>query len=258
MANAAEDRRPVGNRSGVVFLAVTIAVAAATIGFVLTQFVLVGDDTSYPAFRVIAAGDIAASATIGSAHRTADLLADHNLVLTLGDHAYPDGTPNQFAQHYDPTWGEYRDITRPTPGNHDYRSSGYFEYFGAAAGSGEGYYAFEQAGWQFLSLNSNCEIVSCSRSSDQVEWLDRTLADSDATCQLAYFHHPRISIGNYVETPSVGPLWKGLYADGVELVLNGHDHNYQRWTPMTPDLTPRDDGVQQFIVGTGAGRFVSA
>jgi hypothetical protein len=218
---------------------------------------------------IAAAGDIAcdpgsavfnggAGTATACRHRyTSDLLAGVDAVLTLGDIQYEDATLAKFRQSYDPTWGRFKGITRPSAGNHEYLTpgaSGYFDYFGAAAGArSEGWYSFDIGKWHLIALNSNCSKVGgCGPGSPQYEWLRADLAQSTAMCTAAYWHHPRFADGQYADNSAYQPFWQLLYNDGAEVVLNGHDHNYQRYAPMTPTGT-RDDakGIRQFIVGTG-------
>lgn len=134
------------------------------------------------------------------------------------------------------------------------RLRGTSNYFGSRAGDrNRGYYSFDIGSWHFVALNSNCSKVGgCGPGSAQYEWLKADLASSPASCTAAYWHHPRFSSGQYADNSSYQPFWQLLYADGAEVVLNGHDHNYQRYAPMTPSGA-RDDlrGIREFVVGTG-------
>lgn len=214
-------------------------------------------------FVVMGAGDIACeppSLPFGSScheYATSELLASADLVLTFGDNQYQDATLDKFLRSYDRSWGRFKAKTRPAPGNHDYLSagaSGYFDYFGVLAGQrGQGYYSFDAGGWHFIALNSECsDVGGCGPGSLQYEWLRRDLAASTAPCTAAYWHHPRFSAGKYHDDSRYQPFWNLLYADGAEVVMAGHDHNYQRYAPMTPSGA-RDDarGIRQFVVGTG-------
>jgi hypothetical protein len=213
---------------------------------------------------VVAAGDIASCESNGD-EATAHLLARiRGTVLTLGDNAYEDGTPAEFRQCYDPSWGKYKARTRPAPGNHDYSggeagigtAKGYFGYFRKIAGiPGKGYYSYNLGQWHLISLNSNCaEVGHCVSSSPQMRWLKANLAaNHDKRCTLAYFHHPRFSSGvEHGSSEEVKPLWDALYEAGVDVVLNGHEHNYERFAPQDPN--GRADptlGIREFVVGTG-------
>jgi len=213
-----------------------------------------------PSPAVIAgAGDIAARGS--SAELTARLLDEVNpdVVYTTGDNAYPDGAVADYASWYAPTWGRHKTKTRPTPGNHDYRQPGagpYFDYFGGLAGErGKGYYAYSLGSWRLYALNSN---ISMAAGSPQETWLRADLAANPSACALAYWHHPRFSAGHYGDDTSSEPIWDALYDAGAELVLNGHDHNYQRYVPMRPDGTmDTARGIREFVVGTGGNGHYS-
>jgi len=179
------------------------------------------------------------------------------IVFTTGDNVYSGGTAEEFGSCYAETWGRFKDRTRPSAGNHEYEASdasGYFGYFGNAAGAqGEGYYSYEAGDWQVLALNSNCdEIGGCQEGSPQELWLREELASSDAQCTLAYWHHPLFSSGDHGGDTSVQPLFQALYEDGAELVINGHDHNFERFAPQDPEGTHDPvSGIRQFVAGTG-------
>ncbi|WP_051293666.1 metallophosphoesterase family protein [Pseudoduganella violaceinigra] len=214
---------------------------------------------------VYAAGDIAdcrySRAADSGAAATAALIAKgdpHALILSLGDHTYPNGTPAEFRDCYAPTWGQFRERTRPAPGNHEYgsgRADGYFDYFGELAGPrGRGYYSFDKSGWHFISLNSDLDAASHQR---QLVWLKDDLAASKTRCALAYWHAPMYSSGGHVPTTRMQDVWRVLHEAGVELVLSGHDHDYERLAPMDADGRPDPmRGVRQFVVGTG-GAFLT-
>ena len=211
---------------------------------------------------VIAAGDIARCDSEGD-ESTAELLeGTKGTILTLGDNVYENGTPKEFVNCYGPTWGRFKARTRPTLGNHEVHTagaSGYFDYFGKAAGKkGEGYYSYDLGGWYLIALNSNCqEVGGCDAGSRQVRWLKHELADNRSRCILAYFHYPLFSSGNYRPgIASMKPIWEALYSAGADVVLNGHDHNYQRFAPQNPDggASP-EHGIREFVVGTGGGNL---
>jgi hypothetical protein len=207
---------------------------------------------------VIAAGDIADCATEDD-EATAGLVGGiEGTILTLGDHAYESGTSADFAECYDPYWGRFKARTRPSPGNHEYETagaSGYFDYFGAAAGDPDkGYYSYDLGSWHLVALNSNCEEIRCDPGSPQGRWLEEDLAANDeVACTLAYFHHPLFTSGEYRPgIKRVEHLWEILYDAGVDVVLNGHDHNYQRFAPQDPQgRADPEAGIRQFVVGTG-------
>jgi hypothetical protein len=201
---------------------------------------------------IVGAGDISGS---GSGDEETAQLLDNiaGTVFTLGDNVYSDGTAAQFASYYEPTWGRHKSRTRPSPGNHDYHVSGaadYFSYFGALAGpAGRGYYSYDVGAWHIISLNSN---ISMSAGSVQEQWLRADLAATTAKCVLAMWHHPRFSSGSHGSSTSPQPLWQALYDFNADVVLSGHDHNYQRFAPQTPTgAADPARGIREFIVGTG-------
>jgi acid phosphatase type 7 len=177
-------------------------------------------------------------------------------VLVLGDSQYEDGALSKYQQSYDPSWGRLKTITRPAVGNHEYLTagaSGYFSYFGAAAGDKtKGYYSYNIGAWHLIALNSNCsQVGGCGAGSPQEQWLKADLTANQNMCTLAYWHHPRFSSGQHGSNSAYDAFWKDLYAAGVEVVLNGHDHIYERFAPQSPSAAADPKGIQQFTVGTG-------
>ncbi|MEO8463663.1 MAG: metallophosphoesterase, partial [Chloroflexota bacterium] len=205
---------------------------------------------------LVGAGDIA-SCGLTADSATAKVVAGiAGTVFTAGDNAYERGTAAEFRDCYGPTWGAFRDRTYPAPGNHDYGTSaagGYFGYFGSRAGPADsGWYAYDLGTWRIYALNSNCTIVGCAAGSAQVQWLRADLATNPRTCVLAYWHHPRFSSGEHGSDATVGPLWDALYAAGAEVIVNGHDHDYERFAPQTPGgVANPATGIREFVVGTG-------
>ena len=205
---------------------------------------------------LVGAGDISTCNVEGDA-RTAKLLDEiDGTIFTLGDNAYPDGTPNQFAECYDPTWGLHKERTRPAPGNHDYHTpgaTGYFDYFGEAAGDPDKrYYSYDLGAWHIIVLNSNCdEIGGCDEGSPQVEWLEQGLVENGAECTLAYWHHPVFSSGQHGNQDEMEEIWPMLADTGTDVVLAGHDHTYERFAPMNADGELDEAGIRSFVVGTG-------
>ena len=187
----------------------------------------------------------------------AGLAADPNAVaLTLGDHTYPRGTKAEFADCYGPTWGRFKERTWPSPGNHEYATRGaapYFDYFGARAG--RGYYSLRLGAWRIYSLDSN---LAPAAQAEQLAWLKQELArdgravpGSPPPCTLAFWHHPLYSSGGHGNVPKMREAWALLQEAGAELVLSGHDHDYERFAPQDA-LGRRDpNGLRQFVVGTG-------
>jgi hypothetical protein len=174
-------------------------------------------------------------------------------VLTTGDNAYPVGAATDFLACYDPTWGRHLARTRPSPGNHEYYTDGaapYFAYFGPNAGTpGRGYYSFDLGDWHVVALNSNIDFAA---GSAQDRWLRADLAASHSRCTLAYWHHPLFSSGAHGNNPPLIDVWRILYAFGVDVVVNGHDHDYERFGRQTPGaVADPARGIRQFVVGTG-------
>jgi len=191
----------------------------------------------------------------------AGLVADRDeAVLLLGDVQYPDGTLAQFRAGFDPTWGHLADRLRPTPGNHEYYTSGaegYFDYFdglGVEVGErGAGYYGFELGEWSVVSLNSNCSSVACETGSPQETWLRTRLAEARTAerCTLAFWHHPAASSGYHGSQSRVGDLWSTFVELGGDVLLTGHDHHYERFSRLDEDLRPTGDGPLSWVIGTG-------
>ena len=214
--------------------------------------------SSAQAAVVLAAGDIAGCDSSGD-EATAGLLDSlDGPVLALGDLAYPSGTADEFATCYDPSWGRHQSRTWPVPGNHEYETphaAAYFAYFGAAAGDpGEGWYSFDLGDWHLIALNSNCgEVGGCGIDSPQADWLRTDLAAHAATaCTLAYWHHPRWSSGaEHGSDPRTDALWRILSVAGAEVVLTGHDHEYERFVPVDASGAASPEGMVEFVVGTG-------
>ncbi|MGA9978563.1 MAG: metallophosphoesterase [Candidatus Sulfotelmatobacter sp.] len=208
---------------------------------------------------LVGAGDISSCDDLKGAEATAKLLDNiPGTVFADGDLAYPDGTDEQFAKCYAPTWGRFKDRTRPAPGNHEYHSdgaSGYVRYFGAAAGDPKrGYYSYDLADWHVVVLNSECDAVGgCGAGSTQEQWLRQDLKSHPVKFTLAYWHKPLFSSGaKHGNDPEIKPLWDALYSADVDVVINGHDHDYERFAPQ--DAAGKADaqrGIREFVVGTG-------
>jgi len=236
--------------AGAVMLAASVAFAAMR-GAVLTA----AEAATGPVFT--AAGDIDGC---NAGADTAKLVSKTTgPVATIGDNAYPSGSASDFAQCYDPTWGAFRDRTHPVAGNHDYdvsKATPYYQYFGAAAGApGSGWYSYDVGSWHVVALNSNCDDVDCGK---QANWLDSDLTAHPAACILAYWHHPRFTSGTSGGNDAVGAFWKVLYAHQATLVLNGHDHDYERFAPQDPSgHADPAHGIREFVVGTGGASLGS-
>lgn len=217
---------------------------------------------------VAAAGDIACSPfdTV-SAERcqmaaTAELIASRHVdaVLALGDLQYPQGNSADFAASYEKSWGRFKEITYPVPGNHEYylyQAQGYYRYFGGQARpKHHGYYSFDLGAWHVVALNSNCFWVGgCGEDSEQVAWLRRDLKAHPSRCTLAFWHHPRFSSGTHGSDDTYSAFWSTLNEAGADLVLSAHDHLYERFSPQLGDGTLSDEGIPQFVVGTGGKSF---
>ena len=206
------------------------------------------------------------------AEKTAKLVDRHlpcdremGVVFVAGDNAYDHGTTKQYQECYDPTWGKFKDRTRPVPGNHEFlginggpKRDGrdYYDYFGESAGTElEGYYSYDLGKWHIIALNS--ELVS-NAMTQQRDWLEKDLAKNPQKCTLAYWHKPVFSSGHHgKEQPTPGvdetmrEVWRILDGAGVDVVVNGHDHNYERFKPQDADRNPDANGIVQFVVGTG-------
>lgn len=220
---------------------------------VLAVLAACGGDRPARHTSLVAAGDIASCWWRGD-EATARLL-DHidGIVAPLGDNAYPHGTDYEYAHCYGRTWGRHLDRTRPAVGNHEYKTdgaAGYFRYFGARAGTpGKGWYSYDHEGWHVVVLNSDGPL---ERGTEQFNWLVADLRAHPTRCTLAYFHHPRWSSGRHGGREKVADAWRAMYDAGVDVVLSGHDHHYERFAPM--DAVGRIDrarGIRQFVVGTG-------
>jgi hypothetical protein len=172
------------------------------------------------------------------------------VVLTLGDEQYAKGNLDDFQSSYDPTWGALLAITEPAPGNHEGYGDlvGYCAYFGARAHCPGGYHAFDAGAWRVVALNSAPGAISA----EQIAFLSNELRNDDGRCQLVYWHHPRWSSGaGHGSDPELENAWAAAVAGGADVVLNGHEHNYERFAPMDADGNESADGTREFVVGTG-------
>jgi hypothetical protein len=180
---------------------------------------------------------------------TAGLLDDiPGTVFTTGDNVYVDGSYTEYLHCYEASWGRHKSRTRPVPGNHEYNTSGaagYFQYFHNVPS----YYAYNLGSWRIYALNSEIDV---SDSSPQIAWLVEDLASNPSRCVLAYWHKPRWSSGTQNgSAPNMQTLWKILYEAGAELVINGHEHNYERFAEMDSTGVEVTQGLREIVVGTG-------
>ena len=207
---------------------------------------------------LLGAGDIAVCDSDAD-EATARLLdALEGTVFTTGDNVYPSGTSDHFARCYDPTWGRHLERTRfPVAGNHEWdidEASGYLEYFGTTAQPAATTWSAATVGsWRVIVLDSNCPAVGgCGEGSAQLDWLRGELAANTARCTVALWHHPRFSSGAHGGDDRTASFWRELYANDAELILNGHDHHYERFAPQDPDgVADAGAGIRQIVVGTG-------
>jgi hypothetical protein len=229
-------------------------------------------------YRIAAAGDIAcdpASPAYNGGQGTesgcrqlytSNLLETLGLsaILPLGDNQYPCGGLRSHEEVYDPTWGRFKTISHPIPGNHEYstagtdcdptgQAAGYYSYFGAAAGDPtRGYYSFDLGNWHLVALNSEClAIGGCGAGSNQEAWLRADLAAHPASCILAYWHRPRFSSGMHGSDPAYSAFWQALSEAGADIVLSGHDHDYERFRKQDALGSYDPRGIREFVVGTG-------
>ena len=208
---------------------------------------------------VLAAGDIAKCNLEWDSYTGALLDNLPGTILGIGDNAYNTGSLQEFNDCYGPTWGRHKDRVYPVPGNHEYLTGGaegYFTYFGDRATPLEpgcrkeckGYYSFDLGAWHVVALNSE---IDNNPGSEQDLWLRADLAAHPNVCTLAYWHKPRWSSGDHGSGASA-PLFQAIYDYGVDVVLSGHDHDYERFAPQSPQgVLEYERGVRQFVVGTG-------
>lgn len=236
-------------------IAVVVALVAASAVLIIgSRFLPVAGQQ---AAILLAAGDIA-SCGGGGDEATAALLDDlPGTIVALGDTVYQDGTAAEYRDCYGPSWGRHLGRTRPIPGNHEYRTPGaaaYFDQFGPAAGDpATGYYSFDVGSWHVIALNTQCgEVGGCEEGSPQERWLRTDLAASKHLCTVALMHTPRFSSGGHGDALWLVPFWRALYEAGVEIVLSGDDHDYERFAPQDPaGALDATWGIRQFVVGTG-------
>jgi hypothetical protein len=185
------------------------------------------------------------------------LASDLAAVLPLGDNQYENGSASKFMQSYDASWGHVFSLTKPVPGNHEYQTqgaAGYYSYFGSRAGDPtKGYYSYDIGAWHIIALNSECAYIvgGCGSGSPEETWLRNDLASHTNTCTLAYWHRPRFSSGFNGGNSAFAAWWTDLYNAHADIVLNGHDHDYERFAPQDPARHADPNGIREFVVGTG-------
>ena len=179
-------------------------------------------------------------------------------IALLGDTVYENGTWEEFMNCFDPAWGKLKSRIKPAVGNHEYHTKNaesYFRYFGKSAGDfGKGYYSYNLGTWHIIALNSQiCAVDKNCINSEQIRWLIKDLEKYKSyKCTLAYRHHPRFSSGANSSDVALGPFWEILYKNGVDVILSGHDHDYERFAPQTPQgIKDEIYGIRSFVVGTG-------
>lgn len=202
----------------------------------------------------VGAGDIGWNNNGGGQEQTARLIDSiGGTVFTTGDNAYLDGSARNYSDWYNASWGRFRDRTRPVPGNHEYDTdhsmAGYFGYFGTAAGGFPGYYSHELGDWHAIALNSSIDVTG---GSPQATWLRGDLVAHPSKCTIAYWHFPLFTSGPNGNQTQMRAIWQILYDNNVDVIVNGHDHLYERFAPQAPDGFPDPiRGIREFIVGTG-------
>lgn len=215
--------------------------------------------------RCESSGDEATAALVDSVLRADSAAGVHDEVFTLGDNAYPNGSARAFAECFGASWGDTARLImkniRPTPGNHEHltdRAAPYYKYFGDRAGSAsKGYYSYDIGEWHAIVLNSELvvnTVFTDEERREQEEWLAKDLKDHQKLCTLAYWHHARFSSGWHGDEARMAPFWQLLYDANADLILGGHDHEYERFHPQTPDgVADSARGLTQIVVGTGGG-----
>jgi hypothetical protein len=214
-------------------------------------------------FTLVGAGDIAGCKSLDGAKATAKLIEKiPGTVFANGDLAYESGSPDDFASCYGPTWGRFKERTRPALGNHEYAdptAHGYFDYWGSQAGPrGQGFYSYELGNWHIVVLNTNCYsqiLGGCGTGSPQEIWLKQDLAAHANSCIVAYGHHALFSSGlfkKHAVHPELKTLWEDLYAAHADLILAGHEHSYERFAPQNPaGGVDQKNGIREIVAGTG-------
>jgi hypothetical protein len=180
------------------------------------------------------------------------------VVAVLGDAQYEAGTPPDFRASYDRTWGAFKSITRAVIGNHEYGhqdGTGFFGYFGALGGTPRmSWYSYDVGAWHVIAFNDQCgeAFVTCAPRTTQERWLRADLAANASRCVLSYTHTPLYTSATTQVDPRARPLFQALLDAGVDVVLSGDSHHYERFAPQNLDGgADPGRGIRQFVVGTG-------
>jgi hypothetical protein len=205
---------------------------------------------------LVVAGDIAKRQIPAEHNKTAQLVEGikPSYVLTVGDNQYDNGTLSEFQTYYDKTWGKFKNITKPTPGNHEWYDNlnGYKSYFGSgiATPQGKPYYSFDVGDWHFVALDS--DPLTDGVKDEQIAWLRQDLANNQKACVGGYWHHPRFNSGEYGDIKAIAPFWDELLKVKADVVFSGHDHHYERIKPLNSAGKPDDaNGIRSAVVGIG-------
>jgi len=187
-------------------------------------------------------------------------LFPNSAVFIAGDLLNESGRAVEYRNCFTPSWGRFLNRIRPVPGNHDImtdQGAPYYAYFGKAAGEpGEGYYSYNLGSWHVVALNSNCEVIACGKNSKQVQWLNEDLQKNLQPCTLLYWHHPRFGSGLEGSVGLVSSFWRTAYEFGADVIVNGNDHDYERFAPQNPDGNlDLKRGIREFVVGTGGAEL---
>jgi acid phosphatase type 7 len=209
---------------------------------------------------LIGAGDICITSVIAHASATADIISanPNAVVFTAGDNSNETGSTANYTNCVAKSWGVFKSRIHPVPGNHDYMTSGagpYYAYFGAAAGpAGKGYYSYNLANnWHVVALNAMCSSVGgCQAGSPEETFLRNDLAANAGKHVIAIWHIPSFSSGGeHGNNPSYLAWWQDLYAAHADIVIDGHDHDYERFGLQSPAGKADPNGIREFVVGTG-------
>jgi len=202
--------------------------------------------------RLVGAGDIADNGSADVATGNLIEARSNARVFTAGDNAYPNGSASDFSKKYDPAWGSFKNRTYPSPGNHDYvtsRAGAYKNYFGArAVRNGKTYYAYTYGDWRIYALDSN---IAMGSGSAQYNFVSKDMRSNGATCELAYYHHATVSTGEHGNQARTKPIFDLFDQRGGDVILAGHDHDYERFAKINSSGKASSAGVREIVVGTG-------